>query len=57
MTVARRQVSDRPERDFTAQDEANLVRLASLISAALDALAARSRPKLKLNIVESCFDV
>jgi GAF domain-containing protein len=34
------QASDRLEGDFTAQDEANLGRLASLTSTALDALAA-----------------
>jgi GAF domain-containing protein len=33
------QVSDRCEGDFTAEDEANLVRLAKLTSQALDALA------------------
>jgi GAF domain-containing protein len=33
------QASDRLEGDFTEQDEANLVRLATLTSAALDALA------------------
>jgi GAF domain-containing protein len=33
------QVSDRLEGDFTEQDEANLVRLATLTSTALDALA------------------
>jgi GAF domain-containing protein len=33
------QASDKFSRDFTAQDEANLVRLASLTSTALDALA------------------
>jgi hypothetical protein len=33
------QVSDRLEGDFTAQDEANLLRLASLTATALDALA------------------
>jgi GAF domain-containing protein len=33
------QVTDRLEGDFTAQDEANLVRLASLTATALDALA------------------
>jgi GAF domain-containing protein len=33
------QASDRLEGDFTEDDEANLVRLASLTSAALDALA------------------
>ena len=33
------QASDRLEGDFTEQDEANLVRLATLTSLALDALA------------------
>ena len=33
------QASDRLEGDFTAQDEANLVRLAALTATALDALA------------------
>jgi hypothetical protein len=32
-------VSDRYEGEFTAEDEANLVRLATLTSQALDALA------------------
>ncbi len=38
------QVSDRLEGDFTAQDEANLLRLASLTAAALDALARLHLP-------------
>jgi GAF domain-containing protein len=38
------QASDRLEGDFTALDEANLVRLASLTSAALDALAQLHLP-------------
>lgn len=38
------QASDRLEGDFTSQDEANLVRLASLTSTALDALAQLRLP-------------
>ena len=38
------QVSDRLEGDFTAHDEANLLRLASLTAAALDALAQLHLP-------------
>jgi len=38
------QVSDRLEGDFTAQDEANLVRLAALTATALDALAQLHLP-------------
>jgi GAF domain-containing protein len=38
------QVSDRLEGDFTEQDEANLVRLASLTSTALDAVAQLHLP-------------
>src|SRR5215470_2719082 len=39
------QVSDRLEGDFTAQDEANLLRLASLTATALDALARLHLPE------------
>ena len=38
------QASDRLEGNFTEQDEANLVRLATLTSAALDALAQLHLP-------------
>jgi len=38
------QASDRLEGDFTEQDQANLVRLAALTSAALDALARLHLP-------------
>ena len=41
------QVSDRLEGDFTAQDEANLVRLASLTATALDALARLHLPEYR----------
>jgi GAF domain-containing protein len=39
------QASDRPEGEFTEQDEANLVRLAALTSAALDGLAQLYLPE------------
>jgi GAF domain-containing protein len=41
------QASDRLEGDFTAQDEANLVRLAALTSTALDALAQLHLPEYR----------
>ena len=41
------QASDRLEGDFTERDEANLVRLASLTSAALDALAQLHLPEYR----------
>jgi hypothetical protein len=41
------QASDRLEGDFTEQDEANLVRLATLTSVALDALAQLHLPKYR----------
>lgn len=41
------QASDRLEGDFTEQDEANLVRLASLTSAALDGLAQLHLPEYR----------
>jgi len=41
------QASDRLEGDFTEQDEANLVRLAALTSAALDALAQLHLPEYR----------
>jgi GAF domain-containing protein len=44
------QASDRLEGDFTEQDEANLVRLASLTSAALDALAQLHLPDYRERI-------
>ena len=43
------QASDRLEGDFTEQDEANLVRLATLTSAALDALARLHLPQYQEN--------
>jgi GAF domain-containing protein len=46
------QVSDRLEGDFTAQDEANLVRLASLTSTALDALAQLHLPEYRAKVAE-----
>jgi hypothetical protein len=39
------QVSDRLEGDFTAEDEANLLRLASLTATALNALAQLHLPE------------
>jgi len=44
------QVSDRLEGDFTAQDEANLLRLASLTATALDALAQRHLPEHRAKV-------
>src|SRR5215467_8902288 len=44
------QVSDRLEGDFTAQDEANLVRLASLTATALDALAQLRLPDYRAKV-------
>ena len=41
------QASDRLEGDFTEQDEANLVRLATLTSAALDGLAQLHLPEYR----------
>jgi GAF domain-containing protein len=46
------QASDRLEGDFTAQDEANLVRLASLTSAALDALAQLHLPEYRAKVAD-----
>jgi GAF domain-containing protein len=46
------QASDRLEGDFTAQDEANLVRLASLTSAALDALAQLRLPEYRAKVAD-----
>jgi GAF domain-containing protein len=44
------QASDRLEGDFTEQDEANLVRLAALTSAALDALAQLHIPEYRAKV-------
>jgi GAF domain-containing protein len=44
------QASDRLEGDFTAQDEANLVRLAWLTSATLDALAQLHLPEYRAKV-------
>jgi GAF domain-containing protein len=44
------QASDRLEGDFTVQDEANLVRLASLTSTALDALAQAHLPEYRAKV-------
>jgi GAF domain-containing protein len=44
------QASDRLEGDFTEQDEANLVRLAALTSAALDALAQLHLPEYRYKV-------
>lgn len=41
------QASDRPEGDFTEQDEASLVRLATLTATALDALAQLHLPEYR----------
>lgn len=46
------QASDRLEGEFTDQDEANLVRLAQLTSAALDALAQLHLPEYKQKVGE-----
>jgi hypothetical protein len=44
------QASDRLKGDFTEQDEANLVRLASMTSAALDALAQLHLPDYRRRV-------
>jgi GAF domain-containing protein len=44
------QASDRLEGEFTEQDEANLVRLAALTSAALDALAQLHLPEYRRKV-------
>jgi GAF domain-containing protein len=41
------QVSDRLDGEFTEQDQANMVRLAALTSAALDALAQLQLPEYR----------
>ena len=46
------QVSDRLEGDFTAQDEANLLRLASLTATALDALARLHLPGYRAKVAD-----
>jgi GAF domain-containing protein len=46
------QASDRLEGDFTEQDEANLVRLATLTSTALDALAQVHLPEYRREVAE-----
>jgi GAF domain-containing protein len=46
------QASDRLEGDFTEQDEANLVRLATLTSTALDALAQLHLPDYQQSLAE-----
>ena len=46
------QVSDRLEGDFTAQDEANLLRLAALTATALDALAQLHLPKHRAKVAD-----
>ncbi len=46
------QASDRLEGDFTVHDEANLVRLASLTSTALDALAQLHLPEYRAKVVD-----
>jgi GAF domain-containing protein len=46
------QVSDRLEGEFTEQDEANLVRLATLTSTALDALAQVHLPDYRREVAE-----
>jgi GAF domain-containing protein len=46
------QASDRLEGDFTERDEANLVRLASLVSTALDALAQLHLPGYRAQVRE-----
>jgi GAF domain-containing protein len=46
------QASDRLGGDFTAQDEANLVRLASLTSTALDALAQLHLPEYRAKLAD-----
>ena len=44
------QASDRLEGEFTEQDEANFVRLASLTSMALDALAQVHLPEYRREV-------
>jgi GAF domain-containing protein len=46
------QASDRIEGDFTEQDEANVVRLAALTSAALDALAQVHLPEYRREVAQ-----
>jgi len=46
------QVSDRLEGDFTAQDEANLLRLASLTAEVLDALAQLHLPEYRAKVAD-----
>jgi GAF domain-containing protein len=46
------QASDRLEGDFTEQDELNLMRLASLTSTALDALAQLHLPEYRAQVTE-----
>ena len=46
------QASDRLDGDFTEQDEANLVRLATLTATALDALAQLYLPEYRAKIAE-----
>jgi GAF domain-containing protein len=46
------QASDRLEGDFTDQDEANMVRLAALTAAALDALAQLHLPDYRRKVAE-----
>jgi hypothetical protein len=46
------QASDRLEGDFTEQDEVNLMRLASLTSTALDALAQLHLPAYRAQVTE-----
>ena len=46
------QASDRLAGDFTAQDEANLVRLASLTTTALDALAQLHLPEYRAKVAD-----
>ena len=46
------QASDRLQGDFTEQDEANLVRLATLTAAALDALAQLHLPEYRRKVAE-----
>ena len=46
------QVTDRLEGEFTEQDEGNLVRLATLTSAALDALAQAHLPDYRREVAE-----
>ena len=49
-TLLARLIDDRLEGDFTAQVEANLVRLASLTATALDALAQLHLPKYRAKV-------